>query len=187
MRGATAGGAVFSQLLAVGFVEAHVQVDVRAIAERDAIVPQIEFGYEHPAALQRSSSRSPQSSRPTLANGMNVSILIALDCFSIELYMIRFTFYPPGCSSYWPTPPSVIAAGRLTAAESNQPPDSATDGPGKCRSRPRGTRPSDERTHWTADKNIEYVCSSGRRRKLFGRALRVCLPRLRHLAASAAI
>ena len=146
---------------------------------------------EHPAALAAALAAlfDPLVAvhRPTLANCMNASILIALDCFSIELYMIRFTFYPPGCSSYWPTPPSVIAAGRLTAAESNQPPDSATDGPGKCRSRPRGTRPSDERTHWTADKNIEYVCSSGRRRKLFGRALRVCLPRLRHLAASAAI
>ena len=50
--------------------------------------------------------------KPTLANCMNASILIALDCFSIELSMIRFTFYPPGCCSYWPTPPSVIAAGR---------------------------------------------------------------------------
>ena len=160
-------------------------------ASSSRLADQLHVHDEHPAALAASLSAlfEPLVAvyRPTLANCMNASILIALDCFSIELYMIRFTFYPPGCSSYWPTPPSVIAAGRLTAAESNQPPDSATDGPGKCRSRPRGTRPSDERTHWTADKNIEYVCSSGRRRKLFGRALRVCLPRLRHLAASAAI
>ena len=49
VRGATAGGAVFSQLLAVGFVEAHVQVDVRAIAERDAILEGMQV--EHVCAV----------------------------------------------------------------------------------------------------------------------------------------
>ena len=80
---------------------------------------------EHPAALAAALAALFEPlvavHRPTLANCMNASILIALDCFSIELYMIRFTFYPPGCCSYWPTPPSVIAAGRLTAVESSRP------------------------------------------------------------------
>eukprot|EP00964_Phaeocystis_antarctica_P089484 scaffold57126_cov55-Phaeocystis_antarctica.AAC.1 len=39
--------------------------------------------------------------------------------------------------------------------------------------------------HYGSDGRLR--ARGGRRRKLFGRALRVCLPRLRHLAASATI
>ena len=107
---------------------------------------------EHPAALAAALAALFEPlvavHRPTLANCMNASILIALDCFSIELYMIRFTFYPPGCCSYWPTPPSVIAAGRSRTARLRhrrawQVPQQATR-----------HSPQRQRTHWTADKNI---------------------------------
>ena len=41
---------------------------------------------------------------------------------------------------------------RLAGRDCVELPDPATDGPGKFRGMPRGTRPSDGAAHWSADK-----------------------------------